>query len=204
VTQKPKLTYFDNPASRGEECRLAFAVAGVEFEDNRIAPSAWSALKPNTPFGALPTLEVEGKPAVSQANAILAYVGRKYDLLPRDEWEGLRLQSLLEAAEELRHTISKTFGIKDADELKRRRAELAEGPIRSWGANMERQIVGPFAGGDQISVADIKLFVVVGWLKKGALDHIPTDVLDHCPKLLALFENVKSHPRVVDWYSRPR
>jgi len=182
---------------------LAFVVAGVEFEDNRIASSAWPSLKPNTPFGALPILEVEGKPAVSQANAILAYIGRKYELLPRDEWEGLRLQSLMEAAEELRHTISKTFGIKDADELKRRRTELAEGPIRSWGANMERQILGPFAGGDQVSVADIKLFVVVGWLKKGALDHVPTDVLDHCPKLQTLFERVKSHPRVVDWYSRP-
>jgi glutathione S-transferase len=204
VTKTPKLTYFDNPSSRGEECRLAFAVAGVEFEDNRIASSAWPSLKPNTPFGALPILEVEGKPAVSQTNAILAYVGRKYDLLPGDEWEALRLQSLMEAAEELRHTISKTFGIKDADELKRRRAELTEGPIRSWGASMERQIVGPFAAGDQISVADVKLFVVLGWLKKGALDHVPPDVLDHLPKLQALFEKVKNHPKVVAWYSQPR
>jgi len=201
---KPKLTYFDNPASRGEECRLAFSVAGVEFDDNRLAPAAWPSLKPNTPFGALPILELEGKPAVSQTNAILAYIGRKYDLLPRDEWESLRLQSLMEAAEELRHTISKTFGIKDADELKRRRTELADGPIRSWGAHMEKQIVGPFAGGDQIGVADIKLFVVVGWIKKGVLDHIPADVLDHLPKLQAVFENVKNHPRVVAWYSKPR
>ena len=201
---KPKLTYFDNPSSRGEECRLAFTVAGVDFDDNRLAPAAWPALKPNTPFGALPILELEGKPAVSQTNAILAYIGRKYDLLPRDEWESLRLQSLLEAAEELRHTISKTFGIKDADELKRRRTELADGAIRSWGANMEKQIAGPFAAGDQIGVADIKLFVVVGWIKKGVLDHIPPDVLDHLPKLQALFENVKKHPRVVAWYSQPR
>lgn len=200
---KPKLTYFDNPTSRGEECRLAFTVAGVDFEDNRLAPSAWAALKPNTPFGALPILEVDGKPAVSQANAILGYVGRKYELLPRDEWEALRVLSLLEAAEELRYTIAKTFGIKDADELQRRRTELAEGPIKSWGAFMEKQIVGPFAAGDQISVADIKLFVVLGWLKKGVLDHIPPDVLDHLPKLSALFEHVKQHPRVVAWYARP-
>ena len=30
----------------------------------------------------------------------------------------------------------------------------------------------------------------------------PADVLDHLPKLQALFENVKNHPRVVAWYSR--
>lgn len=183
---------------------MAFVVAGVEFEDNRLASDAWASLKPHTPFGALPILEVEGKPAVSQTNAILTYIGRKYELLPRDEWEGLRLQSLLEAAEELRYTIAKTFGIKDADELKRRRAELVEGPIRNWGTHMEKQIVGPFAAGEQIGVADIKLFVMLGWLKKGVLDHIPADVLDHLPKLQALFENVKNHPKVVDWYSRPR
>lgn len=183
---------------------MAFAVAGVDFEDNRIAHGAWAALKPNTPFGALPILEVEGKPAVSQANAILGYIARKYELLPRDEWEALRVLSLLDAAEELRHTISKTFGIKDADELERRRTELVEGPIRTWGANVERQIVGPFVAGKQLGVADIKLFVMLGWLKRGALDHVPTDVLDHLPKLQALFENVKRHPRVVEWYARPR
>ena len=38
---KPKLTYFDIPTSRGEECRLALHVAGVAFEDNRIRHAAW-------------------------------------------------------------------------------------------------------------------------------------------------------------------
>lgn len=200
---KPKLTYFDNPTSRGEECRLAFAVAGVEFDDNRITREAWASLKPNTPFGALPVLELEGKPAVSQANAILGYIARKYDLLPRDEWEALRVLSLLEAGEELRYTVAKTFGIKDPDELKRRRTELVEGPLRRWGAFMERQVVGPFAAGDDISIADIKLFVILGWFKKGVLDHVPSDVLDHLPKLQTLFERVKNHPRVVAWYAQP-
>ena len=203
VTQ-PKLSYFDAPTSRGEECRLAFVVAGVDFEDNRVVSSTWASLKPNTPFGALPTLEIEGKPALSQSNAILSYIGRQHDLLPKDEWEASRLQSLMEAAEELRHAIAKTFGIKDPAELKRLRTELVEGPIRSWGAQMERQIVGPFAAGEQISVADIKLYIVLGWLKKGVLDHVPADVLDHLPKLQALFDKVKQHPRVVDWYARSR
>ncbi len=201
---KPKLTYFDSPTSRGEECRLAFVVAGAEFEDNRLAPGAWPALKPKTPFGALPTLELEGKPTISQSNAILTYIGRQHDLLPRDPWEAARLQSLLEASEELRHAIARTFGIEDAEELGRRRAELVEGPMRRWGAAMEQQIVGPFAGGSSISVADIKLFVVLGWFKKGVLDHVPADVLDDFVKLRTLFDGVKNHPRVVAWYARSR
>ena len=37
---KPKLMYFDAPVSRGEECRLALHIAGVDFEDVRVSGDA--------------------------------------------------------------------------------------------------------------------------------------------------------------------
>ena len=67
---------------------------------------------------------------------------------------------------------------------------------------MEKEIVGPFAGGDTVSVADIKLFVVMGWFKKGVLDHVPTDVLAPFERLERLYQAVKNHPKVVAWYAR--
>lgn len=200
---KPRLTYFDAATSRGEECRLAFVIAGAEFEDNRLPRSEWPKLKPTTPFGSVPVLELEGHPPLSQANAILTHIGRRFGLLPKDdEWECARLESLLSACEDLRHAISRTFGIKDPAELERVRQELVQGPITTWAANMEKQIRGPYAGGSAISVADIKLFVIMGWLGKGILDHVPTDVLAPFPKLQALYEKVSTHPRVVAWYAR--
>jgi glutathione S-transferase len=197
-----KLTYFDAPTSRGEECRLALFAAGVDFVDNRIARADWPALKPATPFGSLPVLEVAGKPAISQSNTILAYVGRRFGLLPSDEWEALRLESLLGACEDLRAAVGTTFGIADPDELKRRRTALLEGPIRAWAGNMERQIKGPFAGGAALSVADIKLYILANWFKKGVLDHVPADALSPFAKLEAVRANVSEHPKVVAWYAR--
>src|SRR5262245_59188530 len=129
---KPRLTYFDNPRSRGEECRLALFLAGVDFEDHRIPRTSWPPLKPTTPFGSLPVFELAGKPAVSQSNAILAHIGRRYGLLPKDDWEAMRHESLLSAAEDLRATVNRTIGIQDPEELKRRRAELTEGPLKAW------------------------------------------------------------------------
>jgi glutathione S-transferase len=199
---KLKLTYFDAPTSRGEECRLALFAAGVDFTDNRIARADWPSLKPTTPFGSLPVLEAEGKPPISQSNAILAYVGRRHGLLPKDEWEAFRHESLLGACEDLRAAVSTTFGIQDADELKRKRTALVEGPLRTWAGNMEKQIKGPFAGGGELSVADIKLFVLAGWFKKGVLDHVPSDVLAPFPKLEGVYANVNAHPKVVAWYAR--
>jgi len=201
---KPRLTYFDQAASRGEECRLALFIAGVDFEDNRVPRSTWPQLKPTTPFGSLPTFELPGKPPVSQSNAILGYIGRTYGLLPADAWEAMRLESLMSAAEDLRHAVTRTFGIEDPAELVRRRHELVEGPIKTWAANMEKQIAGPFAGGAQISVADVKLFVVMGWFKKGVLDHVPSDVLAPFERLERLYAAVKDHPRVVAWYAQAR
>jgi prostaglandin-H2 D-isomerase / glutathione transferase len=200
---KPRLTYFDNPRSRGEECRLALFLAGVDFDDHRVARESWSKLKPTTPFGSLPTFDLEGKPTVSQSNAILGYIGRTYGLLPSDPWEALRHESLLSAAEDLRYAVNKTLGIQDPEELKRRRTELTEGPIKTWAANMEKQVQGPFVGGSELSVADIKLFIVLGWLRGGVLDHVPATVLDPFPKLVKLHEAVKAHPKVVAWYARP-
>jgi glutathione S-transferase len=68
---------------------------------------------------------------------------------------------------------------------------------------MEKQIVGPFAGGSELSVADIKIFIVAGWLKGGILDHVPTDCLAGNPKLERLYESVKAHPKIAAWYARP-
>lgn len=198
---KPRLTYFDMAASRGEECRLAFVIAGVEFEDNRVNRSDWSELKPKTPFGSMPVLEVEGRPMLAESNAILTYIGRRHGLLPKDEWELAHALSLLSAAEGVRYEVTKTFGLPD-DEIAEARARLTHGPISNWAKNVEAQIKGPFVYGDAVGVVDIKLFVVSNWFEKGVLDHVPSDVLKGFPKLQTLIKGVKEHPLVVKWYSK--
>jgi glutathione S-transferase len=84
---KPRLIYFDAPVSRGEECRLALHLAGIDFEDVRIKSADWPAMKEQTPYGALPVLELPGKPALAQTNAILVLIGRRHGLHPADELE---------------------------------------------------------------------------------------------------------------------
>src|SRR5271165_961321 len=103
---KPKLTYFDAPVSRGEECRLALHVAGVDFEDNRIRRDDWPSLKPKTPFGSLPTLEMPGHPVLAQSNAILVLVGRLHGLHPKEPFEAARHEAMMQHVEDLRAGVS--------------------------------------------------------------------------------------------------
>jgi glutathione S-transferase len=197
-----KLTYFDFSGSRGEECRLALHVAGVEFEDNRISREAWQVLKPSSPYGAVPFLETPGKPVLAQSNAILAYVGRSYGLHPSDPWEAARHEAILVAVEELRAAIGPSGKLSDPVEKQKAREELASGYLQTWGRNLEQQIKGPFVAGERIQVADIKLFQIVASFKSGVLDHIPVSVFSAFPKLEGVYEAVARHPKIVDWRAR--
>lgn len=198
---KITLTYFDMTGGRGEDCRLALHIANVDFTDNRVDYKDWQKIKPTTPFGAMPVLEVEGMGALAQSNAILGYIGTQYGLLPKDEFEAAQHHALLNAAEDLRSRVSRTIGIKDEAEQKQVREELAAGYMKDWAHNVEKQIKGPFVAGTQISVADLKLYILMNWFKKGIVKHIPASYFDEFPKLSGLFNAVANHPKVVEWYS---
>src|SRR3954469_18273303 len=116
---KPKLTYFDAPVSRGEECRLALHLAGVDFEDNRLKRDQWMALKPTTPYGSVPILEMPGHPPLAQSNAILVLIGRRHGLHPKDDFEAARHEAMMMHVEDLRAQAAPTLRIADEAEKKK-------------------------------------------------------------------------------------
>ena len=198
-----KLTYFNMPTSRGEECRLALHIAGVPFEDERLKGPEWAARKASTPFGALPVLTVEGMGALAQSNAILRYVGATHGLHPTDPWEAARQEAIMGAVEDLRVRAGPIGRIKDEEEKKKARQEFAAGYLQEWAAAVERQIGGgPFVGGAALNVVDLKLFVVTSPYLAGTIDYISPDVFSAFPKLLRLADAVKHHPKVMEWYAR--
>merc|ERR1712227_221982 len=75
---KLKLTYF-GLRGRGEASRWLLAYAGAEYEDHRIAFEQWPELKPKTPCGGLPVLNVNGT-EVAQSVAVAGYLAREFKL----------------------------------------------------------------------------------------------------------------------------
>jgi prostaglandin-H2 D-isomerase / glutathione transferase len=200
---RPKLTYFDAPISRGEECRLALHIGGVDFEDVRLNRDQWLALKPTTPFGSLPLFELPGHPVLAQSNAILVLIGRRHGVHPKDDFEAARHEAIMSYVEDLRANIGPTLRMQDAAEKQRAREALAATYIPAWAANVEKQIgEGPFFGGAQVNVVDLKLHMIVRWLGGGGVDHIPATIFAEYPKLNRLNAAVAEHERVKDWYAR--
>lgn len=193
---KLKLTYFDFHGGRGEPARLALSIGGIPFEDDRVAPSDWPARKPDTPFGALPVLEMDGQ-TLAQSNAINRYVGKLTDLYPSDAWQAALCDEVMEAMEDINTKLAATFFLPE-EEKKTQRKALVEGPISFYLTDG-----GRYFAADRLTVADLKVFVWIRHLKSGVLDHVPADLPDRvAPKLIEHYERVKNDPRVQAYYAK--
>jgi glutathione S-transferase len=199
---KPKLIYFDAPVSRGEECRLALHVAGVEFDDVRLKPADWREMKATSPYGGLPILELPGKPPIAHSNAILVLIGRRHGLHPTDDFEAARHEGMLQHVEDLRAIVGPTIKLSD-EEKKAKREALVAGYLPEWARHAERNITSePFFGGASLNVVDLKIHMAVRWFAGGKVEHIPATVFAGFPGLMRIYHAVRDHTRVQDWYAR--
>jgi prostaglandin-H2 D-isomerase / glutathione transferase len=200
---RPKLTYFDFHGGRGEPARLAFAIGGVAFDDDRVPFADWPARKPGTPFGGLPVLAVDGE-IVSQSNAVNRYVGKLTGLYPTNPWQAAICDEVMDAIEDVGRKVEATFDLPE-DEKKARRLALADGAITFYLTKLQERLQtqgGSWFAGHALSVADLKVFVWIRHLRSGKLDHVPTDLADRvAPKLVAHAARVANHPAVKAYYS---
>jgi glutathione S-transferase len=199
---KPKLTYFDAPVSRGEECRLALHLAGIDFEDVRIDAAAWATMKSRTPYGGLPVLELPGHPPLAHSNAILVLVGRRHGLHPADDFEAARHEGMMQHVEDLRAVVAPTIRMADAEKKAAREAIVA-GYLPAWAGFAEKNIAGePFFGGAKVHVVDLKLHMAVRWFIGGKVDHIPATIFAGYPRLMGVHDAVRDHAGVKSWYAK--
>jgi prostaglandin-H2 D-isomerase / glutathione transferase len=201
---KLKLTYFDFHGGRGEVARLALSIGGLAFEDERLSFPSWKERKPAAPFGGLPLLEVDGQ-ILTQSNAINRYVGKLVDLYPSDPWQAALCDEVMDAVEDIGHRIVATFELPDA-EKKIRREAMVDGVLalylRTLGKRLGAAGNAYFAGG-RLSVADLKVFVWIRYLKSGQLDHVPTDIVDRFgPALVEHWKRIGEHSGVRAYYAK--
>lgn len=201
-----KLSYFDFDGGRGEAARLALAIGGVDFEDDRIPVASWASLRDRTPFHALPLLEVDGE-VITQSNAINRYVGKLADLYPQDDLEALRADEVMDAVEDVVTQVVATFGIENDEEMRAARSALVEGPISLYLARLQTILDergGRYFADDRLTVADLKVYVWLSSLQAGILDHIPADLVDRlAPRLAEHGRRIAEDSGVRGYYDRP-
>uniref|UniRef100_A0A6P7GHN4 glutathione transferase n=1 Tax=Diabrotica virgifera virgifera TaxID=50390 RepID=A0A6P7GHN4_DIAVI len=89
-----KVRYF-NFTARGEPIRMLLSYGEIPFEDERIAREDWPKIKPTTPLGQLPVLEIDGK-QIPHSISICRYLASIVKLDGKDARENLRIDVAVE------------------------------------------------------------------------------------------------------------
>ncbi len=199
-----RLSYFDFHGGRGESARLAMHIGGVAFEDHRFTYAEFAALRKSTPFGQVPTLDVDGV-MVTQSDAITRYVGTLAGLYPKDAFQALLCDEILSVIEDAAVKIGPTYRMT-GDVQKEARLALANESMPIYLRWLERQLQargGEYFVGNQLTIADLKVFVDVRGLNSGRLDHIPTDLVEKvAPGLNVHMQRIAQMPAVVHYYAK--
>ena len=212
-----KLTYFDIPGA-AEKVRLALVVSGTEFEDNRIQREAWPELKPKTPWGQVPILEVDGK-VLTQSYAMLRWAGKLGDgsLYPAEK--ALEIDEAIGVHEDLARAMMPALFVGMRPEAlghafanDEEKVAKVKAMRESFGATdlpkffgffstILEKSGGPFFCGDKVTIADLAILPQVRHLSSGTLDHVPANVIDSYPTLLKWREAIMEVPQIKEWYS---
>merc|ERR1712024_61450 len=195
----PKLVlhYFDFPFWRAEVCRLALHLGGVEFEDKRVDFKTFKELG-KAPFGQAPILEVDGK-VISQTGAIARYCGKQGGLYPRDDdFAAAKIDELIDTATDITVAVGTTMRMKDADEKMEARKVIAEVTLPKYLTALEKIMKENgstgFYVGTKMTIADIAMWRLFGWLSGGIVDGIPPTIMEPYKEVNANFKATDTHP----------
>ena len=222
-----KVYYGDMPFWRAEVVRLALFMGDVPFEDvrdqkrvdlivrahmleltssaqpSRLCISRTQAAGKLT-FGAVPVLEADGK-MLSQTSAMAVYAAKLAGMHPEDAWDAAKVDECISGCTDVTGTVGKTFGMKDDEKASARAALIAaDGRLTLHLGGLEKICSEnggcSYAVGSTITVADIAIWRLVGWLSSGVIDGIPGDYVSTTfPHLAELVTAVDAHPKVGEW-----
>ena len=202
---KLKFIYWNFPFWRAEVSRLALHLGGVEFEDFRPSREQFYELKASgvLPFGQLPVLEVDGE-IIAQTGGIARFCGKLGGFYPRnDDVAAARIDQVLDAATDITNLFGPSMWEKDPTKKLELRTKLAEEAIPKWVGFLERlfnQNEGsPYFVGDTMTIADLAIWRLTGWVTGGFLDGIPVDVLDGFTVINSHYQMMENEPRIRAW-----
>ena len=208
---KITLYYFKIPFWRAEVTRLSLFIGDIPFEDYRIENEDYDKFKktgelPNkkiAPFKQLPVLDVDGK-IFAQTGAIARFCGKISGLYPKnDDYKAALIDQIIEAAQDINYLVTLSGIDKDPERKKMARDILANRHLPKWFQFLENILKqntdSVYFVESDLTIADLAIWRLLGWLKSGMLDGVPTTILDDYDHLNKLREEIYKNPKVIKW-----
>jgi len=208
---KLKFIYVDTPFWRAEVGRIALFMGDIKFDDVRIKRDDFSTAKETgtlsdgtvLPFHQIPCLVVDDV-SIAQTGAIARFCGKLSGLYPtHDDVNAAKIDDFIDFATDLTVMIDNTPNKTDEEKKRKARRDLATGPLKRKLSMLEKNISSDseWLVTSNISIADVAIWRLLGWLSSGILDGMPTDLLSGFPKIRKLCLAVDKHPKIQKWIS---
>lgn len=192
-----KLTYF-NLTGLAEPIRYLLHQSGIKFEDNLISFEEWPKLKPQTPLGQVPVLEIDGK-VYHQSKAISRLIAKRNNLYGSNDVEAYEIDAIVDTIDDLRTIFSRYHWEQDDTYKAKLKADL-ETKRPAVLQKLEEQVKkngGYFVGG-KLSWADL-MYAAQSELMSNILG---SDLNADFPELKKLVDKVRSLPNIKAYLSK--
>lgn len=204
-----KIYYSHTPFWRAEVLRVSLFISNIPFEDVRISREEFinmikTGYLPNgkkVPFHQLPVIEVDGE-IIGQTGAIARYCGKISNLYSNDNINAAKIDQIIDAATDITNLVSPTIREKDEQKKVEDRLLLKNKLLPRWFRYLENILsenTSDWFVENKMTIADIAMWRLLGWLISGIIDGIPTTIVDSYPKLKNIHTNVHHHPKVQEW-----
>ena len=203
-----KIYYSHTPFWRAEVLRVSLFIKDIPFEDTRVSREEFvhlikTGFLPNgkrAPFHQLPVIEVDGK-IIGQTGAIARYCGKVSNLYSDDIFLAAKIDQIIDAATDITNLVSPTIREKDQIKKMEDRKVLVSKLLPRWFRYLENLLSEDNSTWfvEKVTIADIAIWRLLGWLTSGIIDGIPTSIVDDFPKLKNIHHQVHTHPKVQEW-----
>ena len=203
-----KIYYSHTPFWRAEVLRVSLFIKDILFEDTRVSREEFvhlikTGFLPNgkrAPFHQLPVIEVDGK-IIGQTGAIARYCGKVSNLYSDDIFLAAKIDQIIDAATDITNLVSPTIREKDQIKKMEDRKVLVSKLLPRWFRYLENLLSEDNSTWfvEKMTIADIAIWRLLGWLTSGIIDGIPTSIVDDFPKLKNIHHQVHTHPKVQEW-----
>ena len=203
-----KIYYSHLPFWRAEVLRVSLFIKDIPFEDVRVSREEFihmikTGFLPNgkrSPFHQLPVIEVDGE-IIGQTGAIARYCGKISNLYADDMLKAAKIDQIIDAATDITNVVSPTIREKDEEKKMEDRKVLVNKLLPRWFRYLENLLSEDDSTWfvEKMTIADIAMWRLLGWLTSGIIDGIPTSIIDDFPKLKNIHHQVHTHPKVQEW-----
>ena len=205
-----KIIYFNFPFWRAEVARIPLYISNTKFEDKRITSEEFSYIKENgkmtdgtiIPFSQLPVLVIDGQ-SIAQTGAIARICGKISGFYPDSLVEAGKVDQIIDTATDINMLMRPSMREQDPDKKKLMRQELSKNDLPKYFGYLENLLKEEniWFAENRMTIADIAIWRLMGWLKSGVIDDIPQDITDDFNKLNRVYNEVNNNTDIKRWVS---